>query len=477
MNLAEKLKQEFTVKNTKNGNYYLTSYNSNLDFFAKTARFDSFEQIQNDFSCALIENKELALANLLFALDIRGGKGERDIFKAAFNYLCKNDIESAAKILPFIGKLGRYDYILEGLNTPFEENVISFIATQLEEDLKSEHPSLLAKWLPSHRNGKKDSKKAKRIMCKMGINERQYRKMLSSLRLKINLVETNLTNKEYDQIDYEQVPTKAMLKYKNTFNKVDKENFGSYLESIKKGEKKINTSGLFAHEVIREINKHGSKDKELLDAMWNNQKDLLKGINKNVLVVADTSGSMLWYENGLPLDASIGLAIYTAERNTGLFQNMFITFSSNPTLQEVKGDTIYEKVKNIHQINSNTDIDKVFEMLLNTMKRHNGVQDDLPSHIIIISDMEFDEGIKSRRKTNFQVWKGVYEEYGYTLPKIVFWNVAGKGRGLPATKYDNDVIMVSGFSTNLLENIFNVEEYKPETFMLTTLQKYVDMLK
>lgn len=476
MNLANELKQVCTVKNTKGGNYFATTYDCNLDFFASISRYNKKEKIQNSFSCALAENKTLALANLLYTLDIKDGKGERRIFKEAFNYLCKNDVESAKTILPFIGKMGRYDYILKGLNTPFEEEVIKLIKKTLEKDLLSNNPSLLAKWLPSHKNNHKNSSKAKHIMCKMNMNEATYRKTLSSIRKKLNLVETNLTKKEYEHINYEHVPTKAMLKYKEAFKRNDSISYNEYLSSLVKQEKKVNTNGLFVYEVIRNIYRSDDKNDVLLDAMWTNQKDLLKGKNTNVLVVADTSGSMMNY-GGLPYFASIGLALYTAERNTGLFKDMFITFSRRPTLQIIKGKTISEKVKSIKSIVDNTNIDRVFKLILDTMVNNNGSQEDLPSHILIISDMEFDEGVYSQNKTNLKGWKKAFNEHGFILPKVVFWNVAANSYGCPITKYENDVIMISGFSTNLLENIFDIENYDPVEYMKKTLNKYVIMLE
>lgn len=210
--------------------------------------------------------------------------------------------------------------------------------------------------------------------------------------------------------------------------------------------------------------------------MWNNQKDVLNGCNTNVPVMADTSGSMLSY-GAIPYATAIGLAIYTAERNKGIFKNHFITFSQKPYLCEIKGKTITEKVDNIPSIIENTDIDKVFELVLNTAKDNNLTQEDLPSSILIISDMEFDRGTYSKDGTNLEGWKKAFKEEGYKLPTIIFWNVACLTQGVPATKFDNDVAMISGFSTNILSNIFTIENYTPQNVMLETLSIYLEMLK
>lgn len=218
------------------------------------------------------------------------------------------------------------------------------------------------------------------------------------------------------------------------------------------------------------------KDDELYDLMWNNQKDVLKGCSTNVLVMADTSGSMTYY-NGIPYATALGLALYTAERNTGIFKNHFITFSDKPYLCEIKGKTIKDKICNIPSIVANTNIDSAFELILKTAKEQKLKQEELPSHLLIISDMEFDSGVYSKNGTNFEGWKQQFKIEGYKLPIIIFWNVAGATRGVPATKFDNDVAMISGFSINILENLLTLENYSPSNIMLEKLSIYLEMLK
>lgn len=478
MNLIDEMKKKSTIVNTKGSKYYKETYNSNLDVFTMLSRFDSSEKIIRLFNNAFIENEDLALANLLYILDIRQGKGERKIFKTIFAYLCANHSSSALKILSFIGDLGRFDYMLEGLNTPINDEVLSLIKEQLEKDLKIENPSLLAKWLPSHRTHNKNSKIAKDIMRGLSMTEKEYRKTLSALRTKLNLVEKNLTNKEYDKIDFNKVPTKAMFKYTNVFEKRMNSMYSEYKTNLQKGIGKINTSGLFVYEIMLRLlqDNDGQKiDEELCDLMWKNQKDILNGCASNVLVMADTSGSMTSF-GAIPYATSVGLALYVAERNTGIFKNHFITFSDEPYLCEIKGKTIKEKFNNIPCYCASTNIDKAFKLLLDTAKENNLNQSELPSHLLIISDMEFDEGIYSKGGTNFADWKDAFEKERYKLPTVIFWNVAAHTRGVPATKFDQDVAMISGFSTNILENILSIENYNPIDVMLEKLSKYLKIL-
>lgn len=475
MSLLDMLKINNTITNTKGSKYYETTYNSNLDLFTKLSRFENDCIAIRLFNNAFYEDEDLALANLLYFLDIRNGKGERRIFKIIFRHLCENNPTSALRVLPFISELGRYDYILVGIDTKIEDEVISLIKQQLEEDMKVDNPSLLAKWLPTHRTHNTNNEVAKKIIKKLNITEKEYRKTLSSLRKKLNIVEKNLTNKEYDKIEFSQVPTKAMLKYTNTFKTKMSEKYEEYKAKVVSGDAKINTEGLFAYEIVKRIYMN-NRDEEICDLMWKKQKDILANNNTNVLVMADTSGSMLSHD-AIPFATSIGLALYTAERNSGIFKNHFMTFSDEPYLCEIKGKTIKEKIDNIPIIVANTDIDKAFELLLNTALENNIEQSELPSHILIISDMEFDYGVYTKNGTNFNGWKEAFEKEGYKLPSIVFWNVAGKTNGLPATKFTNDVAMVSGFSTNILDNLLNLESYTPSKMMIDKLSIYLDMLR
>ena len=476
MSFLDKLKRNSTIENTKGSRYYASTYDANLDIFTGISRYNDTDEIINKFKKALAEDKTLALANLLYILDIRGGKGERLLFKTIFRYLCQNEKDLALIVLPKISEFGRWDYILEGLDTSIDTEVISLIKTQIENDKNSETPSLLAKWLPSHRTHGVKNETAKLLIKKLNITEEEYRKTLTALRKKLNLIENNLTKRDYSSIDFEKVPTKAMLKYRESFNRNCNEKYAQYLADVQNGTKKINTSGLFCYEIVRNILLRLPVDASLFDVMWNNQKDFLNGYNKNLMVVADTSGSMEQYDC-LPLSNAVGLAIYIAERNKGAFKNHFITFSENPKLQEVVGKDILDKVHNVECEVANTDIDKVFELLLNTAEKNNSKQDEMPSHLIIISDMEFDQGVYSKHGTNFEGWEKAFEEKGYKLPTIIFWNVAGNTMGVPTTKFENDVAMVSGFATAILEHLLKLEEYNPSIVMLETLEKYVNILQ
>ena len=480
MKLLEEMLKNSTIENSKGGEYYSTTYNANLDMFSMLSRNMNKKRVLQIFKNAYAEDKKLSVANLLYLLDIREGKGERKLFKTCFKWLCENDLEYARKVLYQIKDLGRFDYILVGLKTPLENDVIDLIKEQLLDDYTSEYPSLLAKWLPVRYRVKDEYNVAKYLIDKLGATRKEYRKTLVKIKSKLNLIETSLCNKEYSEIDFEKVPTKAMLKYRKAFQRNCENKFTEYLDKASIGEKKINTKGLFAYEIIGKIyDKDLTKSEEkLYQAMWEQQKDVLNGYDGNILVMADTSGSMTWrgFGSAQPIYSSIGLALYIAERNKGAFKDYYMTFSSRPLLQKVTGKTIVDKVHNIKTIVEATDIDKAFELLLETAKNNNIPEEEMPTHIIIISDMEFDNGVYSNGGTNFSGWKKAFEEAGYKLPKIIFWNVSANAMGTPVTKFENDVAMINGFSTSVFENILDIEKFTPLNIMLEKLTKYVKLL-
>lgn len=481
MNLIEGMLQQSIIENTKGGEYYSTTYDSNLDLFSGITRYTDQEKIVRVFRNAFNENSLLAVANLLYFLDIRNGKGERDIFKILFSELCSLDKKYAEIVLNNIFELGRCDYVLEAINTPLKDIAVNLIKSQLLLDLEAEHPSLLGKWLPSIKTHDKVHPDAIELAELLEYTEEEYRKILFELRTKLDIVEHHITNKDYENIDFEKVPTKAMLKYRKVFEEKCGERYKDYLLKANKGEAKINTKGLFCYDIITKIQNKSyysisQEDRQLFNAMWEQQKDIFKGNESNILVMADTSGSMTWQDN--IIGTSIGLALYTAERNHGIFKDYYMTFSSRPLLQKINGIDITDKVRNMECIVEDTNIDKAFELLLNTCVQNNLEQKDIPTHLIIISDMEFDRGVYSQQGTNFEGWEKAFNERGYNLPQIIFWNL-GVG-GFPVTKFENDVCLISGFSTSVLQNLLNSDKLKsltPIGIMLESLQKYVDIIE
>ena len=468
----EILETESVVENTKGGLYYSTTFNKNLDLFTLATRYKRTDELISLFDKAYKENSEVAILNLLHILDIRGGKGERRVFNILFNHLCDVNEELAKKVLYLIPDLGRYDYILKTEGTKLWPLTIDIIKSQLEADMKVDHPSLLAKWLPSVRTHNVNNPLANKLAKELSITPKEYRKTLTALRNKINIVEHNLTNKDYESINYEEVPSVAMLRYHSAFLKHDEERFIEYNESLKNGTKKVNAGVLAPYQIIKQAIKR-NPNKDLLNELWKNQTDVLEDNNQNVLVIADTSGSM-WSDNELPISTALALAIYIAERNKGIFHNTFINFSDNPTFQYLKGESLSEKLAYIDIDNwgGTTNIDKALKMILNATLKSD--KSECPSHLVIISDMEFDRSID--RKPNYKHWKDEYEKNGLTMPKVIFWCVSANQQGVPITRNVNNTCIISGFSQNVFKGILNIENYNPCDAMLEILERYKQYL-
>lgn len=476
--LIEGLKEETTKTFTENGALtYSTSLNANVDLFfmGSALRESHFSRVVDIFEKAYIEDKNIAMANLWYLRDIRGGAGERKTSSIIYKYLLENHPEEIN--LEKMVEYGRYEDIMFLIDSPLQDKVLSFIKEQLDKDVKSETPSLLAKWMPSYRCHDKERHKLSLVLIKkLFKNSKHYRKTLKSLRDKINIVETHLSNKEYGKIEYSKLPSKASVLYSKAFAKNDGERYSQYLEALKKGETKVNTGTLVPSDIIRKYlkiygwqhEKIRPENDEFLNQAWNNLKDHFENNSENSLVMADTSGSMC----GEPIINSISLAMYIAERNKGDFHNCFLTFSSSPSLVELKGDNIFEKISFFTEINSsNTDLEKAFDCILVTAIDRNIPESEMPKKIYIVSDMEFDEA--SGGKTNFETIKSKYKEVGYELPQIVFWNVNSRQNNIPVRYDEKGTALVSGNSTNILKFLINNDDLSPVNIMMNTLKNYM----
>ena len=497
-----------------------STLNFNLDMFAYSSRYykQNYEKNKNRFKNALIENDEIALANLLYTLDIRNGKGERALFKSYFSALIEMNKDYAIQILPYIPELGRWDYVFEGIGTEIEENVYELIRAYLMMDIKNYNEnkpvSLLAKWLPSIKTHNKKNYFAVKLAKKLNLTEREYRKILSKLRDRLNIVEKHITNKEYEKIDYISVPSKAMVKYRSLFFTKDEIRFKEFIEELKTS-KKTKYDNLFMNDfvkmyldnlkkigvnyfygkTIKEAYKNSISDlikdlslkeledrqillqrlkdeKNLINAMWKKQSKI--GFDKNVLVVADTSASM----RGTPFETAISLAIYISQNNKSEeWRNRFMIFSSECVVYSYDKDSEFtDIIDGIPIIMTNTDIDKVFKKILNDSLEKNLPQLD---EVIIISDMEFDMVQDKKGMSNFKHWKSEFAKYNYELPKIIFWNVARNVESFPVTKLDYGTCLVSGYSKNILKSIIDIENFDPIDVMLKTLEEknYFKMVK
>ena len=444
---------------TENGAVTLRSTDSEcLDLFATIGalRNASDQEIETRFLRAYAENPDLAMKILFYARDVRGGLGERRVFKVLMRYLAQNQLPSALRNLPYVSEFGRWDDVLALMDTPARGEAVALLKYQFGLDMvaleKDEPVSLLGKWLPSvNASNAQTVTMAKQLARDFGMTDAQYRKALSALRQAIRILENNLREKDYT-FDYSQQPSKAMFKYRRAFLRYDEIRYRDFMEKVNRGEAKVNTGVLMPYEIVEAAYKASEAERGTLNMTWNALEDFTNA--ENALVVADGSGSMYC---GQPQAAAVAqsLAIYFAQRNRGAFRNCFITFSMNPQLVEIKGKDIVEQVRYCRTFNecANTDLQKVFELILRVAVENRVPQKDLPSTLYIISDMEFDYCARNASMTNFEQAKLMYERNGYRLPRVVFWNVRSRNRQQPVCSNEQGVALVSGCTARIFSQV------------------------
>ena len=477
------LKQEANRTYTENGAVTNRSTGSELlDLFATVGalRRADEQEIADRFLRAWTEDKDLAMKLLFYARDVRGGLGERRVFRAVLRWLAVNEPKSLVKNLPLIAEYGRWDDVAILLDSPVKAAVVDLLKEQLAGDREAlkqtDAPvSLLGKWLPSINAHNEDTVKRGRLLAKeLGLSEREYRKILSALRARIRILENNLREMDYS-FDYAKQPSKAMFKYRKAFARNDRERYTEFLQRVQKGEATLHTGTLLPYELVDSWLTNSGRyrmpspeEAMTLNTTWAALEDF--ATDENALAVVDTSGSMYGWSSPKPASVALSLGLYFAERAKGPYRNHFIEFSAHPELIELKGDTFVEKLRYIASFNevANTNLEAVFKLILSAAVKNNVAQEDLPKKLYIISDMEFDVCMDNASATIFENARQRYAEHGYELPQIVFWNVESRNRQQPVTMNDRGVALVSGCSPRIfsmaMEGVLD-----PYAFMLSVL--------
>ncbi len=490
--MLEYMKNEMNKTYTENGAVtYETTGSDCLDLFATVGalRRESENEIITRFVRAFSENADTAMKIIFFARDIRSGLGERRVFRTAFNWIAKNHPESVKKNIAYVAEYGRFDDLLTLMGTPCEKEMMDHLKNLYEADMlalqNGENVSLLGKWLPSVNTSNKTAvKNAKSIAKAFGISDAKYRKSVSALRAKIRIIENNLREKDYT-FDYSKQPSRALFKYKQAFMRNDYERYRAFLDKVSNGETKMHADNVAPYELVEPYLASGwyrgrtngsfmrdisSEERQILNATWESMPNF--GNDENAIAVIDTSGSM--YCDGKPLPAAVALSLglYFAEHNKGAFGNHFIEFSERPQLIELKGDTFADRLRYAASFNkvANTNLEAVFDVVLNAAVNNNVPQNELPQKLIIISDMEFDECIDNSAEVNFKNAEKKYAKHGYKLPGIVFWNVASRNRQQPVKQNEQGVALVSGATPKLFEMIAG-GQFSPYRFMMDILGK------
>ena len=476
---------------TENGAVKRTTSGAALyDMFALGAAYRS----RSEADCVLLfknayeEDPSYALKCLFYIGDVREGQGERRFFRVCYRWLAMYDEDAARRNLKYIPEFKRWDDLIKiCYNTRLWPEAVAIVRTQLAADVESlmrgpkEAVSLLAKWMPSENTSSKETRHiANALRSALGWTHKQYRTILSRLRERSNVLERLMSAGKWDEIEFDAIPSKAGIKYKNAFARHDIERMKSekdvqsYEDFAKDKNTTVNAGTLYPYEVVDKAIKTmyrgyynrnvalDDTDRLMVNKYWDNLTDYFKDASLDALAVVDTSASMRRSDAAAPINVAISLGMYCAERAKGPYAGHYVSFSRAPKLVKVQGADFCDKVKRIYDTNlcENTNIEATFDMLLDVAMRNGCTQEDLPKNIIVISDMQVDEarGLYCYNKndddsmrTIMEAIRAKWKSYGYECPHIIYWNVDAR----TDTFLDDgpNVTYVSGMSPVIFKQI------------------------
>ena len=479
---------------TENGAVtHKTTKSDLLDMFAMGAamRTRSDEDVILMFQKAYKENPVYALKCLFYIRDVRGGQGERRFFRTCMKWLAQTDKVAAARNLRHVPEFGRWDDLYVFVGTALEKDAFAFMKEQLALDVTCKTPSLLAKWLKSENTSSQKSRElANKTRAAFSMNHKQYRKTLSVLRERINIVERLMSENRWDEIEFDTIPSRAGMIYKNAFARHDIERMKqdptvqSYADFAKDTTKKVNAKALYPYECVAEAmkimgygggwggyNRGVSMDdtnRLMVNKYWDNLADYFNGATFNGMAIVDTSGSMCGSNADAPINVAISIGMYCAEKAKGPYANHFITFSNNPTFVKIEGVDFCDKVRRMSAADwgGSTNVEAAFDMMLDVAIQNHLSQRDIPENLIIISDMEFNSCVTSGRRSDsrwggygcgvsdtlFEAMAKKWRAHGYDMPKLTFWNVQARQNNIPM-RSDGNVNYVSGMSPVIFEQV------------------------
>ena len=433
---------EYTTT-TNGATIHKTSGKECLDLFQRIGnlRYSDRLEILESFETAYQDDKELATQVLFWARAARIGAGERKTFHTILREIGKTSPEFISDNAKTLADLGYWKDLLPYLNI---DKVVSIFAQAIRDKDR-----LACKWAP---------RKCSLLRDELGFTNKQYRKWLKK---HSETVEQQMSSQQWSDIKYSSVPGAAMRRYGRSFDKQDSQRFDQW-----KNDKttKAAVSATYPHEIL------ACDDDALAQKMWDNLPDLLVDSKETILPMIDTSGSMF----GMPLTIALGLGVYLAQRNKSEFQDMFLSFSEQPELIKLQGNSIGEIMRNTQGAHwgMNTDFEAAYRLILDRAVKYDVDKDSMPTMLLVLSDMQFDESqdsMSGQFKTHYSWMAEEYEKAGYELPKIVFWNLDAHF-GTQARCSDENVAMVSGFSPSIMKAILEAKEFTPIDVMLEALK-------
>lgn len=470
-----------------------TTGKARVDYFSKAIRDTPRETICTMLEKCWEESPLDTLKLIFYKRDCRGGAGEKQVFYDSMEWLIHNHYIEFSVVCKFIPEYGSWKDVVVLMEN--NKSTLAYIqllenyTRQLYKDLSDfkdgKSISLAAKWAPSEH--KKYDVIARDIAAQLFPESphkmRVYRtQVLSPLREYINIVERLMCGKQWEQINFNKVPSRAMLKLRKAFERREPERFQEWQSMVAEGKAKINSNQIDPPEIIKALQR--SQD-TTLELAWT---DMLRKVREygqlhNALVVCDVSGSMFhcWGKGGMPpIFVSLAFGLIVAELSTGRFHNKVITFDDVPTFFKITGESCHEKMKSLEKApwGNTTNFQSVFDLLLNTATTFDLTQDELPSRIICISDMQFNQAQAiDNNQTNWDCIKEKYSQAGYTMPEFVFWNVNGTTDDFPVKHNETGVALVAGYNKSILKSVMTGKVVSPYDVMRDVIdsQRYKDI--
>jgi hypothetical protein len=455
------------ARTTNNMKARKSTANPIVDLFYKIGASRG-KDITGDFTAAFVENKELTLRIAQWVRDVREGAGERQIFRDVLKHLEKTDREAASLLIRKVPELGRWDDLLVFTDAELKVQAFNLIKQALNEG-----NGLAAKWMP------RQGAIAAELRKFMEMSPKQYRKTLVGL---TNVVETKMCARDWDAIDFSKLPSLASARYRTAFHK-NSEKFKEYVAKLASGDKtvKVNAGAVYPYDVLKSVIMQGwgaktlsQTDRDFIVAQWDALPNFVG--DANILPLVDVSGSMSCLAGGPRskssvrcIDVAISLGLYLADKNKGAFKDVFCTFSGTPELLQLKGNVI-QKAEQMEKSTwtMNTDVIAAFKKVLDVAKKGNVSDQEMPRVLLILSDMQFDQCARFDDSAMESI-KRNFEAAGYTVPKVVFWNINASDN-VPVKHNANGVALVSGFSPTIVRNVLQAnDKFDPETIMMETI--------
>ena len=479
MNFAEAARNNSIFTRTENGAVALnTTGDARLDLFGTIGalRGAEKERICRLFSEAYRQDPLFATKIVFYGRDVRGGLGERETFRTILREMAMYHPEALRPNLDLVGVYGRFDDLYCLIGTPLESEMWTAMKNQFEEDRQNLQDgnsiSLLAKWIKTADASSENTRKLGILTArKLGYDVYTFKRIVRAMRKKIGVTEALMSAGRWDEIEYSAVPSRAMMIYRNAFQKHDEDRFAQFIQKAVSGEEKIHSATLFPYDIVEKVmpfdywGEYRFNEDPALEAQWRQLPDYV-GADVNALVIADTSGSM----RGRPLATSVGLAVYFAEHNKGAYHGMFMSFSGASTIHVLRGETLAQQLSSINMSDwdMNTNLKAAFENVLEIAVKNHVSQDEMPKSLIVISDMEIDQ-CGNKEWSFYEKMSQKFMKHGYQIPNVIFWNVDSRHDVFHADKSRMGVQLVSGQSAATFRQVMQNVGLNPVEAMEKTI--------